>query len=285
MSNQLANIKNETLTRVESQIQDLQKTGGLHFPPNYSPQNALKAAWLVLQETKDRNGKAALEVCSKESICMSLLDMTIQGLSVAKKQGYFIVYGTKLQFSRSYFGTMAVAKRSERVKDIFAQVVFEGDEFEFEINRAAKRITKHTQKLENINIDKIIAAYCTIIYDDGQEFSEIMTIGQIRTAWTRGATKGNSSAHKDQPEEMAKRTVINRTCKAFINTMDDSDLLMESFDRSEEKSVDDVIEQEIEENANSELIDIQYEVDSDIEPETFPTVAMEVTTEKKSTPF
>jgi hypothetical protein len=65
--------------------------------------------------------------------------------------------------------------------------------------------------------------------------------------------------------------------------MDDSDLLLESFDRSEEKSIDDVVGQEIEDNANSELIDVSYEV----EPETFPTVTMEAPTEpkKKVTPF
>jgi recombination protein RecT len=61
---------------------------------------------------------------------------------------------------------------------------------------------------------------------------------------------------------MAKRTVINRAAKAFINTSDDSDLLIESInnttsneyqDENERKEVE--IIEEIEQNANSEVLD------------------------------
>lgn len=257
MSN-IAVIKKETIDIVEARISELQNTGGLHFPPNYSPQNALKSAWLIIQETQDKDHRPALEVCTRESVANALLDMVIQGLSPSKKQVYFIVRGKKLCADRSYFGTMAATKRLECVEEIFSQVVYEGDEFEFVIERSTKRITKHIQKLENIDISKLKAAYCTIIHDGGKEYSDVMTIAQIRKSWERGATKGQSSAHKDQPDQMAMRTVINRTCKAFFNTSDDSDLLIEAFnntaggDYDKEEEVATVIM----ENANGEVIDI-----------------------------
>ena len=75
---------------------------------------------------KDKSGRPALEVCTRESIANSLLDMVVQGLSPAKTQCYFIVYGNKLQMNRSYFGTQAVLKRLTNVKDIWSNVIYEG---------------------------------------------------------------------------------------------------------------------------------------------------------------
>lgn len=266
MANDLALIKKDTVDVVASRIKEFQEKGEIHFPPNYSPENAMKSAWLQLQEIKDKNSKPALEVCTRDSIANALLDMVVQGLSPAKKQGYFIVYGNSLSFMRSYFGTMAVTKRLNGVEDIFAQVIYEGDDFEFTIQKGTKKIVKHSQKLENIDINKIVGAYCTIIYGDGKEFTEIMTKKQIDQAWSKTKMKSNS-VHREFPEEMAKRTVINRTCKLFANTSDDSDLLIESFNRSTEAEYaggpEEEAQHEIDENANTESIDIQpdeYEV-------------------------
>lgn len=66
---------------------------------------------------------------------------------------------------------------------------------------------------------------------------------------------------------MAKRTVINRAAKAFINTSDDSDLLVQAINNSTENEYDnervdvtpDEVQKQIEENANSEIIDMEYE--------------------------
>jgi len=121
MANDIMAVKDETLTTVETKIKEMQETGGINLPANYSASNALQSAWLILQETKDRNDKPALEVCTRSSIANALLDTVIQGLSPAKKQVYFIVHGLKLTAMRSYFGTMAITKRLQSVKDIFAQ--------------------------------------------------------------------------------------------------------------------------------------------------------------------
>jgi recombination protein RecT len=205
--------------------------------------------------------KPALEVCTKESIYMALLDMTIQGLSAAKKQGYFIVYGKKLQFSRSYFGTMAVTKRLDGVVDVVAQVVYAGDEFEYVVDLGVKKITKHVQKYENIDPEKIVAAYAIVIKEDGNHYTDIMNIASIKKSWSKSKTGG--ATHKDFAEEMAKKTVITRACKHFVNTSDDSDLIIDAFARTDEKSVDEIVGNEITENANSEALDVSFTVEDE----------------------
>lgn len=216
-----ANVSEQVLAKIEQFQQD----GGLTLPKNYSVENHMKSAWLVLQSTVDRQGNQALQVCTKDSIANALFDMVLQGLSVSKKQGYFIVYGNKLEFQRSYFGTIALAKRAGGIiGEPVANIIYEGDDFIYQIDPKTGRISvvKHEQKIENIDNTKIKGAYAIVTYPDGTTQVTLMSMAQIRAAWNQGATKGNSPAHKNFAEEMAKKTVIGRACKAIINSSDDA---------------------------------------------------------------
>lgn len=258
-------VGEKTIEVVSERVRKLMKDGELNLPDGYSPENALKSAWLVLQGTKDKNDKSVLEVCTKSSIANSLLDMVVQGLNPVKDQGYFIAYGDKLLFQRSYFGSMAIAKRVAGVKEILAEVVYDGDEFEYEIEDGYKKITKHKQGLENIDKGKIIAAYCIIHVDDEKhsrsQYTEIMTMDQITKAWKMSKAYGSdgTKAHKQFPDQMAKKTIINRTCKSLINASMDNDLFIHHYSRTDYETSVDQLEKETEESANQEFIDVETE--------------------------
>ena len=231
----------------------------LILPPNYSIENALKSAWLALQETVDKDKRPVLQACSQASIANALLDMAVQGLNPGKDQCYFIAYGSKLICQRSYFGTMAVAQRVAGASDIWAEVVYEADEFEYTISHNRKNVSKHTQKLGNIKPGAIVAAYCVIEFNTGKPaFTEIMTIEQIKKAWAKSKvdTAAPSSPHSQFPEEMAKRTVTNRACKALINSSSDDNLFLEHFNRSDEETTAIEVEAEIEEKADKDLLEL-----------------------------
>lgn len=259
---ELALIKKDVVDVVGKKVQEFVSRGELHLPPNYSVENAMKSAWLILQNTVDKDKRPVLQVCTKDSIANALLDMAVQGLNPAKKQGYFIAYGKQLVFQRSYFGTMAVTKRVAGAKDIFAEVVYKGDEFEYTIKNGNKYIMKHIQRIENVDPDNIVAAYCTIIFDDDRQFTDIMTWQEIQKAWSKSKMNPGKegSTHKDFAQEMCRKTVINRACKRYLNSSDDGSLLMYHVNRADEVAAEAEVEAEIEENANQELIDIEYEV-------------------------
>lgn len=260
MSNQLALVKKDTVDVVAAKIREFQSRGEIHFPANYSPENAMKAAWLQLQSTVDRNGKPALEVCTRDSIANALLDMVVQGLNPAKKQCYFVVYGNKLVCMRSYFGSMALVKRILPASEIWYGLVYEGDEFEYTIERGRKKILKHTQKIENVKPDKILAAYCVIEPGDNRPaHTEIMTIDQIKQAWKQGQTykDGGNSTHQKFTDQMALKTVINRACKYVINSSSDDYLLLHHMNRTDEVIAEQEVEEEIAQNANREFIDVE----------------------------
>lgn len=266
----LAMIKKDVVDVVAKKIDGFITAGELHLPANYSPDNALKAAWLILQETVDKEKRPVLTACTKDSIANALLDMVVQGLTPAKKQVYFIAYGSKLLCQRSYFGTAAVAMRTLGCLEPRAEVVYQGDEFEYEITKQGKQITKHGQKLENVDPKKIKAAYCVIEWpgDKKPAYTEIMTLDQIKQSWKMSKMNPDAadSTHSKYPDQMAKRTVINRACKLLINATSDHDLVIETFNRSEQAVAEIELEEEAALLANAEIIDIEATA-SDMGPE------------------
>ncbi|MEK3684887.1 recombinase RecT [Paenibacillus sp. FSL R10-2736] len=258
--NQVAIIQKDITDDVNRSLTRLQDDG-LILPLNYNASNALKSAFFKLQEVQDKNGKPALEVCSRESVANALLDMVVQGLSPAKTQCYFIVYGSKLQLNRSYFGTQAVLKRLSNVKDIWANVIYKGDVFEYEVDGGREKLVKHETKFENRD-NEILGVYAVVKAVDDDEILTVMTKKEVDASWSQSKT--SQSVHKKFPQEMAKRTVINRAAKAYINTSDDSDLLVDAINRSTENEYDERIDvtpeevkAEIAEHANREVIDIK----------------------------
>ena len=223
----MARAKENMVDSVMARVEEMQNAGQLQFPGNYSVGNALQSAWLKIQETKDINGRPALDVCTKASVANALLNTAIQGLSPAKNQVYFIVYGNQLQAQRSYFGTMAATKRLPGVKDIWADVVYEGDTFKAHKVRGNWVIDEHDSSPENINPEKITHAYCIIETETGDHV-EIMNKSQIDRSWTR-SRNSKQTVHKEFPDQMAKRTVINRACKMFVNSSDDADVITAAF--------------------------------------------------------
>ncbi len=222
---------------VLDRVKQMQDTQDLSLPKNYNASNALNAAFLELQKVQDRNHRPALEVCSHDSIVKSLLDMTLQGLSPAKDQCYFIVYGNELQMQRSYFGTVAAVKRLDGVKKVRAEVVHEKDDFEIGANEDMELVVKRfVPKFENQD-NQIVGAFAMIKTDEGTDFT-VMTKKEIDQSWAQTRQK-NNKVQQNFSQEMAKRTVLNRAAKMFINTSDDSDLLTGAINDTTSNEYDD----------------------------------------------
>ncbi len=268
---------------ITKRVQQFINNGELTLPADYSPENAMKSAWLMLQETVDRDKRPALQVCTRESVYNALLSMAVQGLNPDKKQCYFIVYGKKLCLQRSYFGSMHVAKTVDpEIIDIYGKTVYADDEFEYEIHHGKEVVTKHAQKLQNIQADKIIGAYATIVYRDGRELSTVMTFDQIKQAWKQSQMrpiddKGNikaGSTHDKFTADMCEKTAISKACKYVINSSSDQSIISRFAREMDAELKEAEVDQEITDNANQEFIDIDYTVtdatDATTDPEPEP---------------
>ena len=263
----VAIMKRTVADVVAQKVDGFIKNHEIDLPASYSVGNALKAAWLILQETEDRNHNKALAVCTKESIANAMLDMVVQGLNPMKDQVYFIVYGKTLSAQRSYFGSMAVAKMVQPLIDDFAYaVVYEGDSFKYGIKNGKKSIVEHEQELGNVDKKNIIGAYAIALDKAGEPLrTEIQTMEEIKRAWGQSplhpiTDKGDikaDSTHGKFTADMAMKTVVNKLCKAIVNASSDRALLLERMNRAEDLSDRAAAEAEIEDQANAgEVIDI-----------------------------
>lgn len=247
-------VNNAFIDGLSMQLQEKTKYG-LSFPSDYNPTNALMGAYLIMKETTDKNGKCILESCSQASIANSLMDMATLGLNASKKQGYFIAYGGKCQFQKSYFGNITLARRNG-LKTINAEIIYDGDTFKYHIENGMKVIDVHEQDFMNIDNDKILGAYAVAVMDDGRKVVEVMNINQLKKAWNQrmgGLKEDASSTHMKFKDQMAKKTVINRLCKLIGNTSTDGNISEISDRLDEVADVDMVAEDvayEIENNAN-----------------------------------
>jgi len=250
-------VKKDITVQVLDKINLFKNSGELTLPKDYSPENALKSAYLVLSEQKDKSGKSVLDSCTKPSIANALFSMVTWGLSPMKSQVYFIPYGDKLQISKSYLGNIAISKRVSGVKEVNAVLVYQKDIFNIGVNPKTGifEVIQHETSLENINDSEIIGGYAVVIFNDGRVKTEIMNIKQVETSWNQGYAKGGSPAHKNFRGEMVKKTIINRALKTVIGSSDDSAL----YDEQEVTypTTESDVKFEIESKANAEVIDFE----------------------------
>lgn len=250
--------QSEITEQVFGKVKQLQEAGSLVLPKSYAAGNALKSAQLILAETKDKTGKLATEVCTKESVANCLLDMVKMGLEPSKKQCYFVIYGDKLQLMTSYFGKLAIAKRVADLDEVKAFVIYDGDEFEMEFNLDDLTMQLKTYKPNplNVNLDKITGAFAIPVFKDGTRGDLVyMSYQQIKNSWNQGYAKGNSGAHKNFTDEMCKKTIITRVCKTLINSSDDGDLV-DTYGATDEEIP--VQQEQKEMTASKEFVDVPF---------------------------
>lgn len=205
-------------------------TKGIAVPKGYNIGNEIETALFYIAQNTD-----AFQKCPEASIMSALRDMVMQGLSISKKQIYPIVYGNQLQMQRSYFGTITALKYLFPNYQVTANVIYKGDKYEYRYDEIGNYyyITNVQSSLENRD-GQIVAAFGTIYDTSAKEriYGCVMTWAEIQKNWAKAKTH---NVQNDFPAEMAKRTLINRMCKMFVNTVPNlNSEVVGAFNRSTE---------------------------------------------------
>ena len=194
---------------------------GLVIPEGYNYVNEVMSAMLhIANNAKDKNGRPAMEVCTKDSILTTIKDMVITGLSITRKQVYPIIYGDKLSLQTSYFGAIAGLRNIFPYFKVTSNVLYEGDKFDYCYDEEGEFHYIQNVRSSLENRDKpIIAAYASLFDTRKKEriYGQVMTRKEIEVCWSHSPNKAHT-VHNEFPQEMAQRTVINRLCKRFTNT-------------------------------------------------------------------
>lgn len=228
-------------------VNELAEAGQIRLPKDYSPENALKAAYLMLVDQTNKAGVSVLKACTTASVQNALLSMIVEGLNPLKHQCAIYAYGDKLTYIRQYQGDIALAKRANpNIDDVKAFLIYEDCEFiqEFDVEKGRYKLVKYTIPFECIDISKIKGGFGAIYYKDGTVvYDEPMTMPQIRNAWEMGYGKGDTKAHNKFTDQMAKKTIIQRTCKPIIESSSDLYLMPKNDEDAPKTQMDAAQEQ------------------------------------------
>lgn len=214
---------------VQNTLTQWNENSQLDFPKGYSVGNAIKSAWVQISNPK-------FEGVSQQSVVNSLINMCVLGLNPTRNQCYFIKMGNELVMMPSYFGKVTALKRIDGVIDVVADVIYKDTDYEMSVNEFGLETIKITKPcpLDKRKKENIVGAWCCIFLDKSKGFMydkyyTIMTMEEIQNVWNMGTSKGKSKAHTDFTNEMAKKSVINRCTKMFINTLTDDRYFVDAY--------------------------------------------------------
>ena len=133
----------------------------------------------------------------------------------------------ELQFILGYRGMMTLARRSGQITSIDANVVRDGDVFEFEYG--IQPIFRHKPMGDQAR--KVTHAWALAQFKDGGHQLAVMTLGELNAIKSRSRAK-NSGPWVTDEAEMQKKTALRRLCK-YLPLDAQAAELIEAQDRAE----------------------------------------------------
>lgn len=217
-------IKNELITKAEQTEGKLKKSMSIvdmikvlepeikkALPSVMTPERFMRMALSAINNTPK------LAECTQISFLAALMNAAQLGLepNTPLGQAYLIPYNNKgtieCQFQIGYKGIIELVYRNELVQTISAQVVYDNDQFEYELGLNAKLYHKPALK----DRGEAVLFYALFKLANGGYGFEVMSKEDIDLFAMKHSKAFTSeySPWKSEYEEMAKKTVIKRVLK------------------------------------------------------------------------
>ena len=264
----MAESKKNEVAKAEKQSFSVMLTDKLEGVKEALPKDFNKARF-VQNAIALLNDNPQLQKYSQSQLMAGLMKGAYLGLDFYSKECYLIPYGDQLNYQTDYRGAKKLAKKYSirPIKDIYAKLVREGDEFEEVIINGEQGINF---KPKPFNDGNVIGAFAVCLYQDGGLVYDTMSLADLEN--TRKSSKApNSPAWKNFTGEMYKKTVLHRLCK-HIELDFESPEQRSAFTAGMEIETDTqkIVEAEISENANKVEFDAEFEEVPNTEEQPLP---------------
>lgn len=208
----------------------------------------------TLQEFAKANGTSQIKA--------GLIKGAYLGLDFMSQEAYLVPFGKTLNFMKSYTGAIKLCKKYSirPLKDIYAKLVREGDEYSIEIVNNEPKITF---KPKPFNDGKIQGAFAVALFQDNGIQYEEMSLKELEKV--RSCSKQKSGAIWNMwTETMYLKSVLHRLCKRIEIDFDNAEQY--KYFNEEMEIITDAKEQaaqDIEQNANQQSFDDEVVVEVD----------------------
>lgn len=220
-------------------------------------QAPLFIASLIDIYSNDKN----LQKCEPKDVIMEALKAATLKLPINKQLGfaYIVPYGSEPQMQIGYKGYIQLAMRTGQYKYINADVVYEGE------LKGHNKLTGEVDLSGEATSDKVVGYFAYIETVNGFRKPLYWTKEKVLAHAKRYSKSysNKNSAWQSNFDEMALKTMLrNLLSKYGVMSVE----MMNAFtaDSADERTPEAQVEDEIRENANSEVIDIQA---TPVEPE------------------
>lgn len=171
------------------------------------------------------NGNENLQKFYKENgksqIVAGLMKGAYLGLDFMSQEAYLVPFGKTLNFMKSYTGAIKLCKKYSirPLKDIYAKLVREGDEYSIEIINNEPKITF---KPLPFNDGAIKGAFAVALFTDGGIQYEEMSLKELEKV--RSCSKQKSgTVWQMWTNQMYLKTILHRLCKKIEIDFDNAE--------------------------------------------------------------
>lgn len=166
-----------------------------------------------------------IKACTPSSLIGAVLQSATLGFAPVPTLGYcyFVPYNNRkkdgtyakeVQFQLGYKGTIDLARRSGEIEDVYAEVVYQGDEFSYDLG--LKRTLSHRRTDASVEEDNAIThVYGVCHYKDGGFNFVVLTRAQVEKLRMRNPMqkRGLTGAWLTDYAAMAKAKAIKQLAK------------------------------------------------------------------------
>lgn len=151
--------------------------------------------------------------CDPASFIQAALNCAADGLVPDGRKAAIVRFKGAAQYMPMYQGLLDIAYRSGQFQSIEAHVVYDGDEFDYDMGD--KPFIRHKRPLESTST-AIIGAYAVARTTNGGVFREVM--GKADLAKVRAVSRASKGPNVDWPGEMARKAPVRRLWKYLPKT-------------------------------------------------------------------
>ena len=247
-------LANLTQSDIASYIGGMKERIAAVLPKHLTAERIIQMAATTIQ----RNPQIAK--CSAASLLGGVMQASILGFPPVDSLGYcyFVPYGGECQFQIGYRGLIELARRSGKIKMVYAEVVRQGDEFNAEFGLEPK--LEHKPSFDSSKPMTHVYAVCHFV-DGGYNFvvlsrSDVERL-RMRSPMQKAAPVG---AWKTDYDAMAKAKAIKQLAKYLpLNidqltaiSSDEQVIKPESFDENGNYKVEEASFEEVPTQQNSQ---------------------------------
>lgn len=194
----------------------------LVLPKILTPERFVRCAITAVRKNPKLNN------CNRDSVMAAFMTCAELGIEPDGRRAHLIPYGKECQLIIDYKGLLELVMRSGFVRVVHADLVREGDQFEYGVDERGQFLS-HRPKFSGER-GPIVGAYARAEMTQGGCKVDYMTLDELYAIRDRSRAKSSGPWVTDEGE-MMKKTALRRLCKGLPLSPEFRDAMEKDDDR------------------------------------------------------